>query len=56
MAVAGVSWRWVYWVLTFFAGACTVLIVFTLPETFKYVSMSDNAGMSADRLHTDPSS
>lgn len=37
MAVSGVSWRWVFWVLTFFAGACTVLIALTLPETFTYV-------------------
>lgn len=35
MAVSGVSWRWVYWVMTIFAGACLVLIIFTLPETFK---------------------
>lgn len=40
MAVSGVSWRWVYWVMTIFAGACAVMILFTMPETFKYVSSS----------------
>ncbi|KAH9942618.1 MFS general substrate transporter [Amylocystis lapponica] len=34
MAVAGVSWRWVFWVLTLFSGACLVLIIFTVPETY----------------------
>ncbi|OJT09245.1 hypothetical protein TRAPUB_14320 [Trametes pubescens] len=34
MAVAGVSWRWVFWLLTFFAGACLIVTFFTLPETF----------------------
>ncbi|KAE9393585.1 MFS general substrate transporter [Gymnopus androsaceus JB14] len=34
MYVSGVSWRWVFWLLTIFAGVCWLLIVFTLPETF----------------------
>ncbi|KAI0776346.1 MFS general substrate transporter [Trametes elegans] len=34
MAVAGVSWRWVFWLLTIFAGVCLVFIVLTLPETY----------------------
>ena len=34
MYVAGVSWRWVFWLLTLFAGACLVFIVLTLPETY----------------------
>ncbi|KAI0776341.1 MFS general substrate transporter [Trametes elegans] len=34
MAVAGVSWRWVFWLLTIFAGVCFVFIIFTLPETY----------------------
>ncbi|KAF5374844.1 hypothetical protein D9758_000398 [Tetrapyrgos nigripes] len=33
--VSGTSWRWLFWVLTMFAGACLVLIVFTVPETYK---------------------
>lgn len=34
MAVAGVYWRWVYWVLTIFAGSCGLLLLLTVPETF----------------------
>ncbi|KAI0324201.1 MFS general substrate transporter [Cubamyces sp. BRFM 1775] len=34
MAVAGVSWRWVFWLLTFFAGACLLATALTLPETY----------------------
>lgn len=34
MSVAGVSWRWVFWLLTLFAGACLAMIVFTIPETY----------------------
>lgn len=34
MGVAGVDWRWVFWLLAIFAGVCLVLIIFTLPETF----------------------
>ncbi|RDX41756.1 MFS general substrate transporter [Lentinus brumalis] len=34
MSVAGVSWRWVFWLLAMFAGGCLILILFTLPETF----------------------
>ncbi|KAL6299148.1 MFS general substrate transporter [Sparassis latifolia] len=34
MGVSGVSWRWVFWVLTIFAGTCLAIIVLTLPETY----------------------
>ncbi|KZT67533.1 MFS general substrate transporter [Daedalea quercina L-15889] len=34
MAVSGVDWRWLFWVLTFFSGGCLTLVIFTLPETF----------------------
>ncbi|KAH8108013.1 MFS general substrate transporter [Cristinia sonorae] len=34
MATSGVYWRWIFWVLTLFAGGCLLLIIFTLPETF----------------------
>ncbi|KAI0822202.1 MFS general substrate transporter [Trametes gibbosa] len=34
MAVSGVSWRWIFWLLTLFAGTCLVVTLFTLPETF----------------------
>ncbi|KAI0320373.1 major facilitator superfamily domain-containing protein [Amylostereum chailletii] len=34
MSIAGVSWRWLFWVLTIFAGSCFCLIFCTLPETY----------------------
>ncbi|KJA29613.1 hypothetical protein HYPSUDRAFT_31558 [Hypholoma sublateritium FD-334 SS-4] len=38
-AVAGfigenASWRWVFWLLTIFAGACWVMIIVSMPETY----------------------
>lgn len=35
MAVGGVTWRWVYYLLAIFAGACGLLFFLTVPETFK---------------------
>ncbi|KDQ16620.1 hypothetical protein BOTBODRAFT_186300 [Botryobasidium botryosum FD-172 SS1] len=40
MHVAGVHWRWLFWVLTIFAGACLVLIYFTLPETYSPIILA----------------
>ena len=34
ISVSGTDWRWVYWILTIFAGVCLVVIVFTVPETY----------------------
>jgi len=34
ISVSGASWRWVFWVSALFAGVCTILIIFTLPETY----------------------
>ncbi|KAI1789345.1 MFS general substrate transporter [Ganoderma leucocontextum] len=34
MANAGVSWRWIFWLLTCFAGVLLVLTIFTFPETY----------------------
>ena len=34
IAVAGVSWRWAFWLLAIFAGVCLAAVVFTLPETY----------------------
>lgn len=28
------SWRWLFWVLTLFAGFCGLLVLFTVPETY----------------------
>lgn len=41
--VAGVDWRWVYWILTMFAGACFFLIIFTLPETYAPIILAKKA-------------
>ncbi|KAK8854610.1 hypothetical protein IAR55_003349 [Kwoniella newhampshirensis] len=32
--VSGTNWRWVYWILTMFAGFCFVVIVIFVPETY----------------------
>ena len=32
--VSNVSWKWIFWVMMVFAGACTVISVLFLPETF----------------------
>ncbi|GAA5830889.1 hypothetical protein JCM11251_001112 [Rhodosporidiobolus azoricus] len=34
MAVRGVNWPWIFWLLTCFAGLCAFFIVFALPETY----------------------
>lgn len=34
MAVSGLSWRWLFWVMTIFAGVCFFQILFTIPETY----------------------
>lgn len=41
--VSGTSWRWVYWVSTIFAGVCTLLVIFTLPETYAPVILANKA-------------
>lgn len=37
------SWRWLFWVLTIFAGVCLVFITFTLPETYGPVILKHKA-------------
>jgi multidrug resistance protein len=34
IAVGGASWRWIFWVLTMFAGSCLVVVLVTIPETY----------------------
>ncbi|ORX38301.1 hypothetical protein BD324DRAFT_655675 [Kockovaella imperatae] len=34
ISVSGTDWRWVYWILTIFAGVCLLIILFTVPETY----------------------
>ncbi|TRM61103.1 major facilitator superfamily domain-containing protein [Schizophyllum amplum] len=43
MNVAGVSWRWLFWVLTIFAGSCWFLILFTIPETYAPLLLVEKA-------------
>ncbi|KIM75357.1 hypothetical protein PILCRDRAFT_827257 [Piloderma croceum F 1598] len=43
IVVAGLSWRWVFWVMTIFAGVCLVGIVFTLPETYAPIILLEKA-------------
>ncbi|KAJ8591494.1 MFS general substrate transporter [Rhizopogon salebrosus TDB-379] len=43
LIIAGVSWRWVFWILTFFSGICWLLIVFTIPETYAPVLLVKKA-------------
>ncbi|KIY50587.1 MFS general substrate transporter, partial [Fistulina hepatica ATCC 64428] len=43
LSVAGASWRWLFWILTIFAGVMWLLIVFTLPETYAPVILVKKA-------------
>lgn len=43
LAEGGVSWRWLFWILTIFAGVCWALIVFTIPETYAPVILAKRA-------------
>ncbi|KAJ7783659.1 MFS general substrate transporter [Mycena maculata] len=43
IATSGTDFRWVFWVLTLFAGACCLLIIFTLPETYTPVLLVKKA-------------
>ncbi|KIM80274.1 hypothetical protein PILCRDRAFT_822775 [Piloderma croceum F 1598] len=37
------GWRWVFWIMMIFAGTCTVIMLFTLPETFAPVILQNKA-------------
>ncbi|KAI5990857.1 MFS general substrate transporter [Pisolithus orientalis] len=43
LAQNNVSWRWLFWILTIFAGVCWVFIVLTLPETFQPIILVHKA-------------
>ncbi|KAG2075030.1 polyamine transporter 1 [Suillus decipiens] len=43
LVLAGVSWRWLFWILTIFAGVCWLQIVFTIPETYSPVLLAKKA-------------
>ncbi|KAF9458424.1 multidrug transporter [Collybia nuda] len=40
---SSLSWRWVFWVMMIFAGACTLVMLFTLPETYAPVLLLKKA-------------
>lgn len=43
LVLAGVSWHWLFWILTIFAGVCWLQIVFTIPETYSPVLLAKKA-------------
>ncbi|KZT04045.1 MFS general substrate transporter [Laetiporus sulphureus 93-53] len=53
MSVQGVSWRWLYWLLMFFAGICLILISSTLPEAFVMHLMARKAERSRKETGND---
>ncbi|OSX62680.1 hypothetical protein POSPLADRAFT_1046100 [Postia placenta MAD-698-R-SB12] len=40
---AGISWRWLFWIMVILGGICLLLIVFTLPETYPPVILAMKA-------------
>lgn len=34
LAVKGISWRWMFWIVTIYGGVCFALILFVLLETY----------------------
>ncbi|KAJ9113210.1 hypothetical protein QFC22_006049 [Naganishia vaughanmartiniae] len=34
IGASNASWRWLFWVLTLFAGFCGLIVLFTIPETY----------------------
>ncbi|OCH93210.1 MFS general substrate transporter [Obba rivulosa] len=40
---SGVTWRWLFWVLTIFAGCCFGIQLFTLPETYAPILLVQKA-------------
>jgi MFS family permease len=37
------GWRWLFWVLAIFGGTSTIVLFFTLPETYAPIILRDNA-------------
>ncbi|KAG6843826.1 hypothetical protein H0H87_012885 [Tephrocybe sp. NHM501043] len=44
------NWRWVFWVMMIFAGSCTVLVLFAIPETYAPIILAKKA----KKLRKDP--
>jgi len=34
IALAGLRWQWLFWILTIFSGLCWLVIIFSMPETY----------------------
>ncbi|KAF9029548.1 MFS general substrate transporter [Hymenopellis radicata] len=43
ISVGGASWRWLFWVLMMFAGACLIAIVLFIPETYRPILLVQKA-------------
>jgi len=43
ITTSSLGWRWVFWVSMLFAGSCTLLGLFFLPETFAPVLLTRKA-------------
>ncbi|KAI0248053.1 MFS polyamine transporter [Lactifluus subvellereus] len=43
ITTSSLGWRWVFWVMMIFAGSCTLLCLFFLPETFAPVLLARKA-------------
>jgi MFS family permease len=41
--VAGIAWRWVFWILAIFTGFCLFLAIFVIPETYAPVLLVKKA-------------
>ncbi|KAG8985007.1 hypothetical protein FRB90_004990, partial [Tulasnella sp. 427] len=41
--VAGISWRWLFWITAIFAGFCFFIVLLTVPETYAPVLLTRKA-------------
>ncbi|KAH7929149.1 MFS general substrate transporter [Leucogyrophana mollusca] len=41
--VESLGWRWVFWVMLIYAGACTIVVFVMLPETFAPILLREKA-------------
>lgn len=44
------GWRWVFWVMMIFAGACTLLAIIILPETYAPVLLRKKVCVDSIRI------
>ncbi|KAI0777275.1 MFS general substrate transporter [Trametes elegans] len=43
MSQAGIHWRWMFWILAIVGGLCTLLVLFTVPETCAPIILAHKA-------------